>query len=181
LDRGEQMSVDISDPAPKQRTTLDELNDLRICRDTGMWQVRERLQHDFALTQVAQSKFADDEGVRQNHPSVQQRDECFVARPEMVDPDGCIGQDQGALDRRRGGAFKPGWLPPKRANLRALSRSMRALSASRTKLDFSFKPVKASAFATSSSSKAMVVRICRSPSRGTNLSSNDVIFNAGIP
>jgi hypothetical protein len=70
LDRGEQMSVYISDPAPEQRSTLDEMKDLHVCRDTGMGQVRQRLQHYFALTQVAQSKLADDKGVRQNHSGV---------------------------------------------------------------------------------------------------------------
>src|SRR5258708_7396424 len=96
----------------------------------------------------------------------------------MIDPDGRIGQDHVELDRRRGGAFRPGSLPPRRANRRALSRSMRALSASRTKLDFSFKPVKARALATSSSSRASVVRIFRVSNGGTLLSSFDVCFNA---
>ena len=143
--------------------TLDEMKDFRVSRNTGMGQVRQSLQHYFALMQVAQSKFADNEGVRQNPPRVEQCGERLVARPQMVDPDRRIGQDHAALDRRRGGGVRPGWLPPRRAKRRALSRSMSALSASRTRLDFSFKPVSAAALATSSSSKARVVRICRPP------------------
>jgi hypothetical protein len=48
---------------------LDEVKDLRLRRDIGMGQVRHGLQHDFALTQVGQGTFADDKGVRQNHPA----------------------------------------------------------------------------------------------------------------
>jgi hypothetical protein len=33
---GEQMGVDISDPAPEQRMALDEMKDLHVCRDAGM-------------------------------------------------------------------------------------------------------------------------------------------------
>jgi hypothetical protein len=52
-------------------------------------------------------------------------------------------------------------VPPKRANPRALSRSINALSASRIRLDISCSPVSACALATSSSSSATVVRIFR--------------------
>src|SRR3982074_3452536 len=96
----------------------------------------------------------------------------------MVDPDGRIDQDHVELDRRRGGALRQRSLPPRRANRRALSRSMRALSASRTRLDFSFKPVKAWALATSSSSRARVVRMPFVSDGGTILSSFDVDRNA---
>jgi hypothetical protein len=34
--RSKQMSVDISDPAPEQRMTLDEMKGLRICHGTDM-------------------------------------------------------------------------------------------------------------------------------------------------
>src|SRR6478736_6236119 len=98
----------------------------------------------------------------------------------MVHPDGRIDQDQADLARRRGGAFRSGSLPPRRASLRALSRSMSALSASRTRLDFSFKPVKACALATSSSSSASVVRIIETPLLAPNLASYDADSNACV-
>jgi hypothetical protein len=50
-----------------------------------------------------------------------------------------------------------GSLPPKFASLFALSLSIKAFSASFTKLDFSYKLVNAWAFASNSSSKTMVV------------------------
>src|SRR5207237_1256083 len=50
-------------------------------------------------------------------------------------------------------------LTPRRASRRAASRSISALRASRTKLDFSLSPVKACACATNSSSSASVVRM----------------------
>jgi hypothetical protein len=48
-------------------------------------------------------------------------------------------------------------VPPNRANRLALSRSIKAFNASRTRLDFSRKPVKPCARATKSSSSASVV------------------------
>jgi len=32
---GEQMCIDIPDPAPEQRMALDEMKNLRVCRDAG--------------------------------------------------------------------------------------------------------------------------------------------------
>src|SRR5260370_24871415 len=175
--RGEQMDVDISDAAPEQGVAIDEMQDLRICGDARARQVRHGVQHGLALTQIAQSEFADDEGVGQNHSGVEPAGKRLVARAKMVDPDGRIDQDHAEADRRRGGASRPGSLPPRRASRRALSRSMRALSASRTRLDFSLRPVKAWALATSSSSSASVVRIDPSPPMAPNLSSFDDVFN----
>jgi hypothetical protein len=82
-----------------------------------------------------------------------------IAGPQMVDPNRGIDQDHPGIGRRRAGACSPGSLPPKRASRRALSRSIKAFNASRTKLDFSVNPVNAWALAISSSSRARVVRI----------------------
>ena len=137
------MGIDVAYSAPKQRMVVDEMENLRVRGDACMGQAGQRVQHDFALTQIAQGKFADDKGVRQDRSRIEQRGEGLVAHPQMLDPDRRIDQDHIEPDRRRGGAFRPDSLPPRRANRRALSRSMSALSASRTRLDFSFKPVKA--------------------------------------
>jgi hypothetical protein len=90
-----------------------------------------------------------------------------VFRTEVVDPDGGIGEDQfvPAPDRlvrrllRREIFFNFGMVPPREANLRALSRSIRALRASRIKSVFSDTPVNSWAVRRSSSSSAMVVLI----------------------
>ena len=76
----------------------------------------------------------------------------------MIDPNATIDQNHFAADRRRTGISRSGSLPPSRARRRALSRSMRALSASRTSWDFSLRPVNACAFASCSSSSTIVVR-----------------------
>ena len=71
--------------------TLDAMKNFRVRRNSGMRQVGQSHQHDIALMQVAQSEFADDKGMRQNHSCFEQRDEGLVARPQMIDPDGRIG------------------------------------------------------------------------------------------
>lgn len=58
---------------------------------------------------------------------------------------------------RRGIFFKPGMLPPMEANRRALSRSIRALRASRISADLSPIPVNSWAILTRSSSRVTVV------------------------
>jgi hypothetical protein len=75
----------------------------------------------------------------------------FTSRAEMIDPNRCVGENQFARillartllsrDLRRGTFFNLGIVPPKEANLRALSRSMSALRASRTNAVFSTTPV----------------------------------------
>jgi hypothetical protein len=77
----------------------------------------------------------------------------------MVDPDGGIGENHFRHALRRGVFFNPGIEPPREANLRALSRSIKALRASRINAVFSATPVNSWAVRTRSSSKATVVRI----------------------
>src|SRR3974390_2072693 len=90
---------------------------------------------------------------------VEESDKGLVAPAEMVDPNRRVNQDHFRAVRRRRGVFRRGSLPPKRAKRRALSRSINALSASRTIADFSFKPVNSRALANCSSSSAKVVRM----------------------
>jgi hypothetical protein len=96
----------------------------------------------------------------------------------MGDPDGRIHQYHQVLGRRRGGGFASRSLPPKRARRRALSRSINAFRASRIRLDFSFRPVKAWALATSSSSRATVVRINMIPFQARGIASYDAASDA---
>ena len=64
----EQMDVDISDPPSEQGVETDELQRLGVRCDAGAGQVRHRGKDNLALAQVFQGQFADDEGMRQNHP-----------------------------------------------------------------------------------------------------------------
>jgi len=66
---------------------------------------------------------------------------------------------------------------PSRARRDALSRSIIASSASRTSDDWSVRPVNACALTTSASSRAMVVRVGRRASRGTNMVSIDAAIH----
>src|SRR5579864_1697769 len=83
----------------------------------------------------------------------------LVARAEMIDPDRRVGEDQCFPGRRRGMVFNLGMEPPRAAKRRALSRSIRALRASRINAVFSFVPVYSWATRTRLSSSAMVVLI----------------------
>src|SRR6202041_3500778 len=82
-----------------------------------------------------------------------------VSPPKVVDPDRRVCENQFKLPLRRGIFFKPGILPPRDANLRALSRSISALKASRINAVFSATPVNSWAMRTRSSSSATVVLI----------------------
>src|SRR5260370_1273733 len=81
-----------------------------------------------------------------NIPVVKVLAHFFASGPEVVDPNGCIGENQfgrtlPGRTLRRGTFFNCGIVPPNEANLRALSRSMRAFRASRTNAVFSAIPV----------------------------------------
>jgi hypothetical protein len=123
-------------------------------------QIPQITQKSAPPLQMAERKLAHHEGVREDFAPVQPRREPLIAGPQMLDPVGRIDEDHPRFVRRRGIAVRPGSLPPRRASRRAASRSINARSASRTKADFSRIPVYASAFASSSSSSARVVRIC---------------------
>ena len=96
--------------------------------------------------------------------------QAYIARPQraahlkpcggkqVIDPNRTVDHDHLALGLRRGAAFSAGSLAPKRASRFALSRSISALSASRTSKVFSLAPVSACALATKSSSRTRVVR-----------------------
>ena len=83
----------------------------------------------------------------------------FISGAKVVDPYGGICENQFGRPLRRGIAFNPGIVLPRDASLRALSRSMRALRASRISAVFSATPVNSWAMRTKSSSSATVVRI----------------------
>src|SRR5579864_4280044 len=92
-----------------------------------------------------------------NLPLIKVPTHFFVARTQVVNPDGRVSENQSLPGLRRGMFFNPGIVPPRDASLRALSRSIRALRASRINADFSATPVNSWAVRTRSSSSATVV------------------------
>src|ERR1700693_5230035 len=100
----------------------------------------ERTQNLTTFRQMTKRDFTDNERVAQNLFCKKQFDKCFVARPQMIDPYRCIDQNHFCVRLRRGIA-RSGALSPSRAKPRAASRSTSAFSASRTRADFSFRPV----------------------------------------
>ena len=117
-----------------------------------------------------------------NLPLAQSVLQVFVARTEMVDPDRSVRENQFRRSlfslRRRLMFFKPGIVPPREANRRALSRSISALRASRIRAVFSATPVNSWAVRTRSSSRAIVVRI--EVSNASIIASNDDLIYALI-
>ncbi len=90
---------------------------------------------------MTERNFANYEGMDQDLFCIEQLDKSFVAGAQMTDPHRGVDQNHFRAARLRRGATRPGSLPPSRANRRAASLSINALSASRTKADFSFSPV----------------------------------------
>ena len=137
------MRVNVADAPAVKSFPIDETNNLRIVGDCGMREVLQAAQHDLALTQIAHRQLADHKGVRQYPAAIEEVGQGCIAGPKMVDPDRRIDQDHLLVGRRRGIGRKAFSLPPNFASRRALSRSISALSASRTSADFSLTPVNA--------------------------------------
>jgi len=127
-----------------------------------LWQEIEQSEGTTPITQVAERKLRDDERVNRNLSSAEVLAQVLHSRAQVIDPDGRIREDQCGFtlrpfDLRRRTGLSSGIVPPKEANLRALSRSIRALRASRSSAVFSPTPVNSCARRTRSSSKATVV------------------------
>lgn len=152
------MRINQPNAHPMQASSFDRNSHLAHLRHAYLWQKVEQGQRLAALPKRTERKLRNDEGMNRNLASIQPFAHLFVVKPEMIDPNRSIGEDQ-PRPRRRGIFFNPGIVPPSAASLRPLSRSMSALSASRTKAVFSPTPVNSVAVRTSSSSSAMVVLI----------------------
>lgn len=119
----------------------------------------EPCQRTAAVVQRSKRKFRRDEGMNDNMASIEMLAHLFNSVSQMVNPNGSVGKNQFALGLRRGMRLSFGIVPPRAANLRALSRSINALRASRISAAFSDTPVNSCAVRTRSSSRAMVVLI----------------------
>src|SRR5208337_2298072 len=104
-----------------------------------------------ALLERSQGQFPNDERMDHNAPLGKVLTQFLVFRTEMINPNGSICENHALPTLRRGMFFNSGIVPPRAANLRALSRSIRALRASRTNTVFSVTPVNSWAMRTSSS------------------------------
>jgi len=147
--------------SPCQTVTVNEGMNLVIVRDESWWQSAKRFKDEISLPKAAQRQLPNNERMGKNLPLAEWSAKGGIIVTKIIDPDGSIDQDHAGSGRRRGAASLWGSVPPRRARRTALSRSIRALRASRTSDDFSVKPVKDWAFAISSSSNARVVRINR--------------------
>jgi hypothetical protein len=72
--------------------------------------------------------------------AVEQAGKVCVVVAQVIDPHRGVDQDQCSADRRRGTDVSSGSVSPRRARRRALSRSISAVSPSRTSSVFSFIP-----------------------------------------
>jgi len=150
------MRIDQPEAATIQAASLDHVPDFAGVRQHDVGQLIEQRKRPSPLPQRAQRKFAYNEGMRGNLATLKLVAHLRVSRPEVVDPHGGVGEDH---LRRRGIFPSCGMVPPSAANRRALSLSIRALSASRSNAAFSSTPVNSWAVRTSSSSSATVVRM----------------------
>ena len=131
------MGVNITYSEPKQEISIDETQNLPIRGNARARQGFQGLQNHLALPKIAKRDLADHERVRKYLAVLKQTNKGRIGCPQMVDLYRRVDNDQRGCDRLRGTARNRGSLPPNRANRRALSRSMSALSASRTSADFS--------------------------------------------
>jgi hypothetical protein len=137
----QQMRIDIADTGPEEPMPVDEKQHFLGRSELGLWQVVKVAEDETARLKMTERKFTNHERMRQYLPSFEQLRESMIASSKVIYPDRSIGQDHFRGIRRRGGAFNRGWLPPRLAKRRAASRSIKALSASRTIADFSVSPV----------------------------------------
>jgi hypothetical protein len=135
------MRIDISDAAPEQRLPINEVEYFLVRGDGRLREFTQSAENQTTLPQIAERQFASDERMLEDLPAVEQLTERIGPSAQMIDPDRGVDQDHLGFGRRRGIGFRPASLPPRRASRRALSRSISALSASRTKADFSRNPV----------------------------------------
>lgn len=104
-----------------------------------------------------------------------------IAATEMVDPDRGVEEDQSGLVNlgglRRGGAFRPGIVPPSAASRRRAMLWRISTSASRTSALVSRMPVASRRESTSSSSRVIVVRM---PSNIASIDAISMHQNSGV-
>src|SRR5208283_1779874 len=153
------MGVDQAEAQAVQTASFNHEPHFRQLRHSHLRQGVQQRQRFRALPQRSKGKFRNDKRMDHNVPLMKMPAHFLIFRPKVINPDRRIRENQFDRSLRRGTAFNLGIVPPRDANLRALSRSMRALRASRTNAVFSTTPVNSWAVRTRSSSSARVVLI----------------------
>jgi hypothetical protein len=136
------MNVNVADPESEKRFAGDESHHFLIGSHYGLRQVLQGSQNQIAISQAAQCQFSRHKRVSQHLASIQESPQFAVALAQVVYPNRRIHQNHAGSGRRRGTSWSKGSDPPSEANRLALSRSINALSASRTNAVFSIVPVK---------------------------------------
>lgn len=117
------MRVDVSDPLAVQPMTLDEPEHLVNLGNGGHREVLKEFEHGASVCQAAAGDLANDERMDDHRRAFEQRRQLRVTPAQVIHPHRRIDEDQAfASLRLRGAAFSAGWLPPRRARRRALSR-----------------------------------------------------------
>src|SRR5881227_1817993 len=118
------MHLDVTDSPSHQAVLFEEAKRLLVVWHDARGKRRNKTENLIAIPDLAAGQFTDDEWMGQDVLTLQCRLERRNALMEMIDPDGCVDEDQ--EERRLRGAFAPGSLPPRRARRRALSRAISA-------------------------------------------------------
>src|SRR6185437_8711527 len=166
----QQMRIDPANTTAGQRMALHEHQCFAVRGHGRRRQHLHRAKNPCALAQVSTGKFTDHERVAQHESNLQYVREQRITAPKMIDPDRGVDEDhfaarrwrENALRRRRGARA---WasLPPRRASLRAASRSTKASNASCSTTERSLVPAAAVAALSKSSSIVTVVRMSLAP------------------
>jgi hypothetical protein len=152
------MGIHETDTSSKQGMSFNKAPHLVQLGDLNHWEPIKRPNCILPIRQVTENKLGDNKRVSGDVVPLQLLVECGVSLAKVIDPYRRICKDHFTFDLRRGMRVMAGDAPPRAANLRAASRSINALSASRMRALFSTKPVYSCAALMRSSSKAMVVR-----------------------
>jgi hypothetical protein len=152
------MGIHETDTPLKQGMSFDQAPHLVQLGDFNHREPIKRSSCILPIRQVTESKLGDNKRVSGDVTPLQLPVESGVSLAKVIDPYRRIRKDHFNVDLRRGVETMAGEAPPRAANLRAASRSINALSASRMRALFSTRPVYSCAALMSSSSRAMVVR-----------------------
>lgn len=137
----EQVNVDVSKSSSHERASFDEGERFRMRGDDRTPEFLKSRDDFRSIRYCPAGNFADHERVRRNNALTQDENEVWIAHSEMVDPHGSIDEDHGSVERLRGIFSNWGSDPPSLASLRALSRSIRAMSPARSTAVRSVRPL----------------------------------------
>ena len=116
------MSIDVANADAEQTASLNQTESLLIARHDRFGQVLKVGQDRPALAKITHRQFANHKRMDQHLTGIERGRQRINIAINMLRPNGRIDQNHETSGRRRRPALKPGWLPPRRASLRAASR-----------------------------------------------------------